>query len=142
MERQILEKATLDNMKFFYAHLYQKPKRIVVACEWGREFALPIPKDFHITLKPKNVDYWVDVLNQKEKITAKRFELNEAGQPVPRVLVNIQNSAKIQLTEALLNHEPSIAVLANDADSFYISPDLLNDEEIKIVSNAIIKIFA
>ena len=90
----------------------------------------------------KNVDYWVDVLNQKEKITAKRFELNEAGQPVPRVLVNIQNSAKIQLAEALLNHEPSIAVLANDADSFYISPDLLTDQEVKIVTTAIIKLFS
>ena len=58
MEKQILEKATLDNMTFCYAHLYKKPKRIVVACEWGREVALPIPKDFHITLKPKSVDYW------------------------------------------------------------------------------------
>lgn len=89
-----------------------------------------------------HVDFWVNELNQKETIIAKRLELNEAGQPVPRALIKIENPLKIDLFETLLNYEPSIAVLANDENSFYISPDLLTDQEVKIVTNAIIKLFS
>ena len=88
------------------------------------------------------VDYWVINLNNLNNVSAERSELNEAGHPIPRCLVKIKNAENKKIVDSLLAHKPSIAVLANDNNSFWISPDLLTEEEVEVVCQAIKTIFA
>jgi uncharacterized pyridoxal phosphate-dependent enzyme len=88
------------------------------------------------------VDYWVNELREHENLVVERSELNEAGQPVPRCLVMVKNTHGKNPEGVLLENSPSIAVLANDESSFWISPDLLTENEVKIVAEAIRSNFA
>ncbi len=88
------------------------------------------------------VDFWLRELAKSNNLIVERFEKNEAGQPVPRLLINVKNKSVNSLESALLDHDPGIAVLANDENSFWITPDLLTDEEVEIVAKVILQLFA
>ncbi len=90
----------------------------------------------------KQVDYWIKELEGHENLSVTRAEENEAGQPVPRCLVKVKNLNGKDAEKVMLENSPRIAVLANDESSFWISPDLLTQEQVEIVAKAIKANFA
>ncbi|MCC6167715.1 MAG: aminotransferase class V-fold PLP-dependent enzyme [Caldilineaceae bacterium] len=80
---------------------------------------------------------WCAALNQIPGVRAERSFPNGAGQPVPRAHVTL-DAAHVglnaeEVVERLLNGEPSIAVVPDGRDSFYLNPYTLHEGEEQIV---------
>lgn len=82
----------------------------------------------------ETVDEWVNDLNTLEGVTARRLDVNEAGQPVPRMQVTLgENYAAIDVITELWNADPRIAVLAGGDHHFFVTPDTLAPGESDMV---------
>lgn len=81
---------------------------------------------------------WIEALNGVGDLTATREELNEAGQPVPRVRVTVANGDEIRA--ALWDGDPRVHVLPGGADTFYLSPDTLAPGEAELVADRILEV--
>ncbi|GMQ94649.1 MAG: aminotransferase class V-fold PLP-dependent enzyme [Acidimicrobiia bacterium] len=84
---------------------------------------------------------WVAGLNELPGVTALQCQINESGQPSPRVLVTVASAEvggdAIELQRELWDHTPRVAVRADSPDTFYITPDTLSDGEADTVFEAI-----
>jgi D-glucosaminate-6-phosphate ammonia-lyase len=79
------------------------------------------------------VDGWVRDLGGIPGIRAERHETNEAGQPVPRIRVSVDEAgagvSAEQLRRRLWNADPRVLVLPDGADAFFMTPDTLSPAE-------------
>jgi L-seryl-tRNA(Ser) seleniumtransferase len=88
------------------------------------------------------VSRWSDALMAIPGVTAQRAFPNEAGQPVPRLRVDIEPKiAGVTADDVLArlwDGDPRIAVLRGQGEAFYVTPDTLASEPHKeIVINAV-----
>ena len=76
---------------------------------------------------------WVDTLSKVPGLTAVRDFPNEAGQPIPRARVTVDRGivgfSGEEMVARLWDRNPRICVLHADADSFYITPEVLAEGE-------------
>jgi seryl-tRNA(Sec) selenium transferase len=84
----------------------------------------------------QTVATWIDALDGVAGLRAERDPLNEAGQPVPRVLVTVPGAD--DLRAALWAGDPRVHVLRGSADSFYLTPDTLAPGEAELVTARIL----
>jgi L-seryl-tRNA(Ser) seleniumtransferase len=88
------------------------------------------------------VDHWLEAWEERapETATVTRLEINEAGEPIPRIIVGLKSSAPVdrdRLVEILRNGEPGIEVVLHDPDSVAFSPHLLKDGEAEQVTRRV-----
>ena len=87
------------------------------------------------------VRFWIQGLNGKGGLSAKRDYPNEAGQPVPRALVQLpDNLSKDQLVDQLMAGEPAVSVAPSEKiNAILLNPMTVSDEETQIVLKQILK---
>jgi L-seryl-tRNA(Ser) seleniumtransferase len=84
-------------------------------------------------------EQWIAGLNQNPNLNAVRSWPNEAGQPIPRVLVQTRGSTDArQIHQRLWDGDPRIAAELADAHRFFITPDTLNPGEERVVMERIL----
>jgi D-glucosaminate-6-phosphate ammonia-lyase len=82
----------------------------------------------------ETVDEWVSDVNTINGVTAIRLDINEAGQPVPRMEVTLsEECAANDVIAELWNGDPRIAVLAGGDRHFFVTPDTLAAGESDVV---------
>lgn len=83
---------------------------------------------------------WVAELSGIPGLVAGRDWPNEAGQPTPRLRVDLSRSelgfGSAELVDALWNRDPRVAVLPGVGDVVYLTPDTLNEGEATVVIEA------
>jgi L-seryl-tRNA(Ser) seleniumtransferase len=81
----------------------------------------------------QRVAEWVEALSKVPGLIAVRDFPNEAGQPIPRARVtvdrNVVGLSGEEMVARLWERDPRVCVLHADADSFYITPEVLADGE-------------
>ena len=89
----------------------------------------------------QRVQVWIQGLNGKGGLSVKRDYPNEAGQPVPRALVQLpDNLSKDQLVNQLMDGEPAVSVAPSEKiNAILLNPMTVNDEETQIVLEQIFK---
>ena len=90
------------------------------------------------------LELWRGALEPRDDLQVSREERNEAGQPIPRLYVTLQNGeAAGALLAAMSGTEPRVAVLPDVRNGvphgFWISPDLLEPGENKIVLDKVLE---
>ena len=92
------------------------------------------------------VQYWLDELNRLPGVVASRSFPNEAGQPVPRVRLQVDPAAAGidagGLQAALWDGSPRIAVAPGDDDGVYLTPDTLQPGDERVVAARIARTVA
>src|SRR5215217_7450923 len=88
------------------------------------------------------VDQWLEAWEERapETATVTRLEINEAGEPIPRIIVSLKPGAPVDregLVEILRNGEPGIEVVLHDLESVAFSPHLLRDGEAEQVTRRV-----
>ena len=78
------------------------------------------------------VDQWLEAWEERAPETASvtRLETNEAGEPIPRIIVRLLPGAPVdrdRLVEILRTGDPGIEVVLHDPESVAFSPHLLRD---------------
>ena len=82
----------------------------------------------------KTVDHWVEGLRSVEGIEVRRVALNEAGQPVPRLVIVLQAPVSAdEVIGRLWEGTPRVAVLGGMENRIYVTPDTLVDDEADVV---------
>jgi D-glucosaminate-6-phosphate ammonia-lyase len=80
---------------------------------------------------------WVDALDRLPGVSVIVDERNEAGQPVPRVLVRVDEKivgrSGAEVVAGLRSGDPGVVVLPDGTDGFYLGPDQLQPGEEEIV---------
>lgn len=92
------------------------------------------------------VRFWLDAFNRLPGVVASRSLPNEAGQPIPRVLVQI-DPAVVGMTGAevratLWDGTPRIAVGEAAGDGFFLTPDTLEPGEEEIVATRAVDVLS
>lgn len=84
---------------------------------------------------------WVTQLNELRGVAAELHQINESGQPSPRVLVTLTAAEAggnaVEIQKELWGQTPRVALRADTADSFYITPDTLTPGQEDVVLDAI-----
>lgn len=83
---------------------------------------------------------WITDLSSMSGISARRTWPGEAGQPTPRVLIEIEPDSPTtgrELEDRLWEGDPRIAVAAGGETGFYITPEFLADDEVQMVVDRI-----
>jgi L-seryl-tRNA(Ser) seleniumtransferase len=90
----------------------------------------------------QRVQIWIKGLNGKGGLSAQRDYPNEAGQPVPRALVQLpENWSKDQLVARLMAGEPAVSVAPSERlNAILLNPMTVSDEETQIVLEQILKV--
>lgn len=106
----------------------------------------------YVNLDPKVLDHycestvsdWCEALSGIDGLTAQRSFPNEAGQPLPRCLIEIDAQrlglSRDALMEQLEAGTPSIIVAPADDTGIYVNPMTLNAGEEKIVERRLLEI--
>ena len=80
------------------------------------------------------VDEWVAGLHDLDGVSVRRLDVNEAGQPVPRLEVTLDAPlVAVDVIVQLWEGDPRIAVLAGGDDHFFLTPDTLVPGEAGVV---------
>jgi hypothetical protein len=85
------------------------------------------------------IDEWVADLSVISGITVAREELNEAGQPIPRVRIQFSQEIVPKVIAELQSLDPIIEVVHNSKDIIWLSADGLQENEKDIVITQIRK---
>jgi D-glucosaminate-6-phosphate ammonia-lyase len=89
----------------------------------------------------QTVQDWIDALSRVPGLTAVRDFPNEAGQPIPRVMVtadrDVTGISGDEMLARLWERDPRVCVLHANADSFYLTPETLSPGEAPLVIAAI-----
>ncbi|MCS7061855.1 MAG: aminotransferase class V-fold PLP-dependent enzyme [Anaerolineae bacterium] len=86
---------------------------------------------------------WCRALNTRPGVCARRSFPNEAGQPLPRCEVILDDTARLTreaLMAALMAGEPAISVAAADERGIFLNPMTLSDEEVGIVQARLLEL--
>ena len=81
----------------------------------------------------KVIDVWVSELSPIGNLKVLREELNEAGQPIPRVAIHFPKEIALDVVAALQKLDPIVEVVHNLRDTIWLSADGLQKGEEKIV---------
>ncbi len=91
------------------------------------------------------VNRWASRIDGGRGVCATVEDHNEAGQPVPRVRVDVDRAVARRPADAavglLARGDPPIHVLSGGPDRFWIGPDLLEDGEAEIVEKWVLAAF-
>ncbi|CAN5770039.1 aminotransferase class V-fold PLP-dependent enzyme [soil metagenome] len=92
------------------------------------------------------VDQWINAWSPTAPngIEVSRLELNEAGEPIPRVIVRLLPgipATRDELVTALRDGDPSIEVVLHDETSVAVSPHLLQDGEAWQVEQRVLQLW-
>lgn len=89
---------------------------------------------------------WVGALSSVPGLSAVRDFPNEAGQPIPRVRITVDRSvvgfSGDEMVSRLWDRDPRVCVLHADADSFYITPEVIAEGEAPLVIKHITEVAA
>ena len=98
--------------------------------------------DHLLEVYEQRVKTWIQGLNGKGGLSAKRDYPNEAGQPVPRALVQLpENLSKDKLVDQLMACEPAVSVAPSEKiNAILLNPMTVSDEETQIVLEQILKL--
>jgi L-seryl-tRNA(Ser) seleniumtransferase len=90
----------------------------------------------------QRVQLWVSGLNGKSGLSARRDYPNEAGQPVPRALIELPgNLSKEKLVDQLMDSEPAVSVApSEEINAILLNPMTVSDAETQIVLNQILRV--
>ena len=106
------------------------------------EHYLTVDHDENLRRWSAAVDQWLEAWEERAPETAivTRDEINEAGEPIPRVILRLKPGAPIDrdgFVEILRNGDPGIEVVLNDPESVAFSPHLLKDGEAEAVTRRV-----
>ncbi len=87
----------------------------------------------------KVVDSWVGVLTSKSSCTIWRDDVNEAGQPTPRVAIQLKEPTALDVIAKLQSLDPIVEVVHDSRRMVWISPDSLQPGEEEIVPTQLLK---
>jgi uncharacterized pyridoxal phosphate-dependent enzyme len=86
---------------------------------------------------------WLQGLSHLDGVSARRLELNEAGQPVPRVEITLDALAtgfgSAELVQRLWDNDPRVAVLEGSDNRLFLTPDTLVDGEVDLVLERVLE---
>lgn len=87
------------------------------------------------------VDGWAEDLSGIVGVECVVEHRNEAGQPVPRLRIDLVEGPLRDAGEVVVAHlrsgDPRVEVLANGDRGFWIGPDLVTDDEVVLVERAV-----
>ncbi|HYI24571.1 MAG TPA: hypothetical protein VD767_04105, partial [Thermomicrobiales bacterium] len=109
---------------------------ILAAVEW----TLEQDEDATIARYEQIVQSWISALSELPGVTIERGFPSEAGQPMPRAIVTLDDDARLrapELVAALWNQNPAIAVSQIGEDAFALNPQTLEDGQDIMVAEAI-----
>lgn len=86
------------------------------------------------------VDHWLDVLRGQTSCKLWRDDVNEAGQPTPRVAIQLSDPIALEIIAKLQTLDPIIEVVHDSRRMIWISPDSLQDGEEVLVTNQLLKV--
>lgn len=87
----------------------------------------------------KTVDAWFEALNGKTACKIWRDDVNEAGQPTPRIAIQLNNPNALEIISKLQSLDPIVEVVHDSRRMIWISPDSLQAGEEKIVITQLLK---
>jgi uncharacterized pyridoxal phosphate-dependent enzyme len=87
----------------------------------------------------KTVDAWLNELQTDSGHKIWREDINEAGQPTPRVAIQLNSSNALEVVAKLQSFVPIVEVVHNSRNMIWISPDSLQPGEESIVATQIKK---
>jgi len=71
------------------------------------------------------VQSWVDELSKTSNIKVSRDDINEAGQPIPRVAIELPDEVALKVVDRLQNLDPIVEVVHDSRKMIWLSPDSL-----------------
>jgi L-seryl-tRNA(Ser) seleniumtransferase len=87
----------------------------------------------------ETVDEWVAAVDPLDGVSARRLDVNEAGQPVPRLEVTLgADHPASDVIAKLWDGDPRIAVLAGGDHNFFVTPDTLVPGEADVVLDRLV----
>jgi len=86
------------------------------------------------------VDEWVASLSGSTICSVFRDDINEAGQPVPRVAIKLHDNSALDIVAKLQKLDPIVEVVHNSRAMVWISPDSLQPGEEPIVIEQLKKV--
>jgi len=88
----------------------------------------------------KTVNQWVSALSDNKTCHIYRDDINEAGQPVPRVAIKLPSDSALEVVAKLQKLDPIVEVVHNSRNMVWISPDSLQAGEEDVVIEQIKKV--
>jgi len=85
------------------------------------------------------VDGWVADLNGRTSCAIWRDDVNEAGQPTPRVAIKLPSGTALDVVAKLQALDPIVEVVHDSRQMIWISPDSLQPGEAPLVIAALLK---
>ena len=105
---------------------------------------LKIDHEARLARDEQIVAMWNRAFNSVRGACAERSWPNEAGQPLPRTLLEIEPDvaglSRDALVDKLWNGAPAIAVATTGDHGIYFNPMSLTDDEAKIVSDRVVEL--
>jgi uncharacterized pyridoxal phosphate-dependent enzyme len=90
----------------------------------------------------RTTNMWVDELSNIPKIKVIKEDLNEAGQPIPRVGIHFSSDIALEVIAVLQELDPIVEVVHNYRNTIWIGADGLQKGEEKLVTQQIKKALA
>ena len=87
----------------------------------------------------KTVDTWIEQLTGRTSCIVWRDDVNEAGQPTPRVAIQLKHSSALDVVAKLQALDPIVEVVHDSRQMIWISPDSLQPGEEPIVTAQLLK---
>ena len=130
-------------------HSFGRPMKVgkeeMVGLLKAVELYLQVDQDARLSQDEETVMGWCAELNKISGIVAERSFPNEAGQPLPRALVDIASDwtgiGRDEVMAQLINGTPSISVAPAGATGIYLNPMTLADGEDEVVLARLLEIF-
>jgi len=88
------------------------------------------------------IDQWVNELSMIPKIKVIKEDLNEAGQPIPRVAIHFSSNIALEAIAKLQELDPIVEVVHNSRNTIWLSADGLQKGEEVIVTMQVKKALA
>jgi hypothetical protein len=88
------------------------------------------------------INAWVNELSIIPKIKVLKEDLNEAGQPIPRVAIHFSSDIALEAVAALQELDPIVEVVHNFRNTIWLSADGLQKGEEKVVTEQVKKALA
>ena len=88
------------------------------------------------------INAWVNELSIVPKIKVLKEDLNEAGQPIPRVAIHFSSDIALEAVAALQELDPIVEVVHNFRNTIWLSADGLQKGEEKVVTEQVKKALA
>jgi hypothetical protein len=83
----------------------------------------------------KIINTWVNELSAIPKIKVLKEDLNEAGQPIPRVAIHFSSNIALDAIAKLQELDPIVEVVHNSRNTIWLSADgLQKGEEIMVMT--------